>query len=88
MSETAKDLTLLISHESLQQITGYSNPCKIGQCLDRQGVRYFTGSRGRIWTTQESLNAALGLPTQPVIDISHDEIGNRESRKPLEYEVL
>lgn len=71
---------MLVNHETLQQLTGYSRPADIALCLDKQGVKYFIGSRGRVWTTQEALNAALGLPIQPIMQITAEPAQDKKRK--------
>lgn len=58
----------LIQFDELQQVTGYTRQADVERCLKRQGVRFFYGRHG-IWTTLESLNAALG------VKVANDESG-------------
>ncbi|WP_394713358.1 DUF4224 domain-containing protein [Desulfogranum marinum] len=51
---------MIISQETLADITGYSRTPEIAACLTRQGIRYLQGKRGRIFTTIEALNHAMG----------------------------
>jgi hypothetical protein len=67
-----------LNQETLADLTGYTRPGEIALCLDRQGVKYFVGKRGRVWTTREALNVALGLPIQPITQISRDLLDTNE----------
>lgn len=51
----------LIQFDELQQVTGYTRQADVERCLQRQGVRFFRGRNGAIWTTLEALNVALGV---------------------------
>lgn len=68
----------IINFETLVDLTGYTKPADVAVCLDRQGVKYFLGKRNRVWTTKEALNAALGLPIQPITQISRDLLEDKE----------
>lgn len=54
-------MSSLIPFEELQQATGYEHPGHIEKSLKEQGIRFFYGKAGRIWTTKELVNAAGGL---------------------------
>ena len=56
-----------LTQEQLIALTGYKTPADIVLCLDNNKVRYFIGKRGRVWTTQEALNSALGL-VHPILE--------------------
>lgn len=72
----------IISQEYLEQSTGYTKSADIALCLDKQGIKYFIGKRGRIWTTEEALNKALGVQAQPITYLHEDK------RKPPKIELL
>jgi len=56
--------TALISTEQLKIFTGYDRPGDIERCLRTAGIRYFHGKGGRIVTTTDAINAALGIQSQ------------------------
>jgi len=49
----------LVTEEQLILATGHSQRGRLAACLCHQGVRFFRGKRGIIWTTKEELNRAL-----------------------------
>ena len=49
----------IVTEEQLFDATGYDQRGRLARCLDRHGIRYFRGNRGKIWTTPEELNVAL-----------------------------
>ena len=51
----------LLNHEQLQDATGYKCAADIAVCLRNQGIKFVIGKRGRIWTTKEAVNAAMGI---------------------------
>lgn len=57
----------IITQEELAEATGYERPADIRRCLERQGVKVFTGREGRVWTTlglMEGRSAAHGQAAQ------------------------
>lgn len=75
----------VINQEELAEATGYTRPAEIAACLARQGVRYFSGKRGRIWTTQAALNHALGLPVEPIAIISRNIFEQDQKKRVLKW---
>ena len=67
-------MTSLVNLEQLKQITGYYRPGDIERCLKKNGIRFLYGQGGKIFTTIDAINAAMGLKsetpdtTQEVID--------------------
>lgn len=57
-----------LDHEQLQALTGYKGAADIAVCLRNQGIKFVAGKRGRIWTTSEAVNAAMGLVVQSDIN--------------------
>ncbi|MFC1843277.1 DUF4224 domain-containing protein [Thermodesulfobacteriota bacterium] len=49
-----------INQDQLKELTGYEKPAEIASCLSRQGIPYFIGKRGRVWTTLDAVNVAIG----------------------------
>ncbi len=49
-----------INQDLLQELTGYKKPVEIAACLAKQGIPYFHGKRGRVWTTLDAVNVAIG----------------------------
>ncbi len=47
--------------EDLQAITGYQRMADVERCLRAQGIRYFYGRTGVLWTTTGLIEAAGGL---------------------------
>lgn len=61
-----------LSHADLERLTGYSRAADLERWCEQNGVRYFR-ARGRIWTTLDAVNAALGVrpdgtPTRPRLE--------------------
>lgn len=62
----------LVPERELAALTGHLDPSgavrrgQLVRCLKRQGVRFFTGAGGTVWTTVSALDQALGiLPQTP-----------------------
>ena len=49
-----------INQDLLQELTGYKKAVDIAACLSKQGIPYFIGKRGRVWTTLDAVNLAIG----------------------------
>ena len=49
----------IVTEEQLMQATDYGQRRRRSGCLKSQGIRFFKGKEGRIWTTEEELNHAL-----------------------------
>lgn len=54
-------MTFLVSIDQLKIATGYDRPGDIERCLRKNGVRYLYGQGGKIFTTIDAINAAMGL---------------------------
>lgn len=54
-------MTALVSIDQLKIATGYDRPGDIERCLRKNGVRYLYGQGGKIFTTIDAINAAMGL---------------------------
>lgn len=54
-------MTILVSIDQLKIATGYDRPGDIERCLRKNGVRYLYGQGGKIFTTIDAINAAMGL---------------------------
>ena len=50
-----------INQDQLKELTGYKKPVDIAACLAKQGIPYFIGKRGRVWTTIDAVNAVMGV---------------------------
>ena len=50
---------MIVTEEQLLQVTDYHQRGRLSRCLKTQGIRFFKGKDGRIWTTEEELNRAL-----------------------------
>jgi len=50
----------VLDFPALQKATGYDRVGDVSKCLDRQGIRYFHGKKGAIWTTTELVARAAG----------------------------
>lgn len=52
----------LVKQKELLEVTGYKNGGKpLEDVLSEQGIRFFYGKGGQIWTTTDLINAAGGL---------------------------
>lgn len=51
----------VLNCEDLLRLTGFQRVADMQRCLDEQGVRYFKGRGGELWTTVDLLNAAGGI---------------------------
>jgi hypothetical protein len=51
----------VVQLEDLQAITGYQRAADVERCLRDQGIRYFRGRNGVLWTTLGLIEAAGGL---------------------------
>ena len=63
----------IITQDMLTQLFGYSKPADLAICLEKNKIKYFTGKRGQLSTTETALNHALGLPVQPVTYLQPQE---------------
>lgn len=54
-------MTAIVSFEQLQEATGYSQCSTVEKCLRKNGVPFLYGNNGKIFTTVDALNAAIGL---------------------------
>ncbi len=50
-----------VCQELLADLTGYNKPAEIAASLARNGVPFFRGKRGKVWTTVAAINSALGV---------------------------
>ena len=63
----------LVDHEALQHLTGFDRMGDIARALERQGIRYLRGRAGRLFTTVDALNKAMGIsPSEPDAPYSPD----------------
>ena len=51
----------LLTTEQLFEATGHKQLGALKRTLSEQGIRYFYGKSGHIWTTIDLVNAAAGL---------------------------
>jgi len=51
---------MILDFAALQRATGYTRVGDVAKCLDRQGIRYFHGKTGVIWTTTDLVSRAAG----------------------------
>ena len=51
-------VTQVISEKELMLATGYSTRSALARNLSMNGVRFFRGRRGQIWTTRDLIQAA------------------------------
>lgn len=61
----------LITHEQLIQVTGCKTISSLEKCLRAQKIPFLYGNKGKIFTTIEALNAAMGLKSG---EPTHDPI--------------
>jgi hypothetical protein len=61
----------MVLEGELMRATGYSARSALAKNLNRNRIRYFTGRRGRIWTTRDLIRAAasVGVPEDDHQDI-------------------
>lgn len=64
----------LITQSQLQKVTGLSSPKILEDRLRDQGIRFFYGKKGKIWTTIDLINAAGGLAKVESNDLRADDI--------------
>lgn len=50
-----------LAQSDLERLTGYQRPADIERWCESNGVRYFRGKGGVIWTTLDAVNSALGI---------------------------
>lgn len=68
-------MNALVTQDELALSTGYTRAGDIEKCLRKQGVRVLYGRGGKIFTTTDAINVALGLsavddkPRQEEIEI-------------------
>lgn len=62
----------LITQEALMEATGYRRQAALERHLQRNGVQYFRGKDGQIWTTRAAIDHAL-LGTGPLTTASRVE---------------
>ncbi len=51
--------TNILTEAELMHATGYTARGRLISHLDRNGIRFFVGNHGRIWTTLDAINKAL-----------------------------
>ena len=54
-------MSTIITHEQLKTATGFDSNASIEKCLRQQHVAVLYGKNGRVFTTIDALNAAMGL---------------------------
>jgi hypothetical protein len=54
-------MSALLTCEDLLRATGYQHVGDLARSLSKQGIRYFQGRGGAIWTTVNLVDAAGGL---------------------------
>lgn len=60
----------IIDQDELERVTGYSKPSQLMSCLKKQGIPYYLGKGGRIWTTLDAINSKLlGIKTESVYEL-------------------
>ncbi len=62
----------LITEKTLMKTTGYAQRGRLIVHLEKYGVSYFVGNRGRIWTTIKAIDRALAS-------------GNKDIEDPIEF---
>ena len=56
----------LINHDQLQQATGCKTKESLEKTLRAQKVRFLYGQNGKLFTTLDAINAAMGIkPDEP-----------------------
>ncbi len=66
--------TNTITQDTLATLTGYKSACDIAACLARQGIPYFQGKRGRIFTTVSAFEVAMGIKDVPTTQTQEIEV--------------
>ena len=59
MDDNADIMRNLITEGALMKATGYTQRGRLIAHLEKNGVAYFVGNRGQIWTTIEAIDRAL-----------------------------
>jgi hypothetical protein len=54
-------MELILDFQTLQRVTEYTRVSDVARCLERQGIRFFYGRGGTVWTTIDLVNVAIGL---------------------------
>ena len=54
-------MTALITTDQLKAATGYDRPGDLEKCLRKNGIQVLYGKNGKIFTTLDAINAALGV---------------------------
>lgn len=72
---------MIIDYEELKRHFGGTTTAEVAANLSRSGVRYMTGKRGKPFTTETALNAAMGITPATLND-------NRPQTQQREIEVL
>jgi hypothetical protein len=62
----------LITEKTLMKTTGYAQRGRLIAHLNKHGVSFFVGNRGRIWTTIKAIDRALAS-------------GNKDHEDPIEF---
>ena len=73
--ETDQVANMLVRESQLREVTGYKDRGRLATSLERQGIQFFRGRSGTIWTTLDELNRALrpdALGAQVDIDFDFD----------------
>ena len=66
-------MEVLITLDHLKTATGYYRPADIERCMKKNGIRFLYGQGGKIFTTIDAINAAMGLKAQDS-NITSEEI--------------
>lgn len=66
--------SILIDSEQLQKATGYDRPGDLEKCLRKNGIPFVRGRSGRIFTTAEAVNQALGIKAADPNKQDKDEV--------------
>lgn len=64
---------MVVGYEELKEITGFSTPSKVANCLSRQGIKYLEGKNSRPWTTLGALELAMGATVEHYRLVSSSE---------------
>ena len=54
-------MSTAITFEELKELTSYDKTADVVTCLERNNISYIQGKRGRPFTTEQALNAAMNL---------------------------
>ena len=63
----------LVDSDELSRATGYERPGDIEKCLRKNGVPVLYGKNGKIFTTVDAVNTALGITAATAKDSKNEK---------------